>query len=287
MFKLYGERKEFFQWDLNQKIIVEDSSITEVHFWNGIEECALVCEVYEENGKRLANVPNILLQERLSIRVYAYCGDCYTKDYKLYKVTPREKPADYVYTETEIKSYAKLEERIAKLEQQPTGTSEKKFEKIATVTVTPDTDGSLPVYILIDTDDNGEPFYIKDFFMLFESPYTNLGFLRIEGEEDKEIKVRSGYCVLTGTADVAQKYPIWYNDYGIYGVLFINGAGVKSQWKLGESSNSGGTTSTYAREPQVVINKGINSIKLTPSNKGYADVGVNANTKVELWGVRV
>lgn len=122
MFKLYGERKEFFQWDLNQKIIVEDSSITEVHFWNGIEECALVCEVYEENGKRLANVPNILLQERLSIRVYAYCGDCYTKDYKLYKVTPREKPADYVYTETEIKSYEKLDERIAKLEENNGGT---------------------------------------------------------------------------------------------------------------------------------------------------------------------
>lgn len=122
MFKLYGERKEFFQWDLNQKIIVEDSSITEVHFWNGIEECALVCEVYEENGQRLANVPNILLQERLSIRVYAYCGDCYTKEYKLYKVTPREKPADYVYTETEVKSYAKLEERIAKLEENSGGT---------------------------------------------------------------------------------------------------------------------------------------------------------------------
>lgn len=117
MFKLYGERKEFFQWDLNQKIIVEDSSITEVHFCNGTEDCALVCEVYEESGQRFANVPNIILQSCLPIRVYAYCGDCYTKVADIFKVRPRNKPADYVYTETEIKSLDELESRMAEAEK--------------------------------------------------------------------------------------------------------------------------------------------------------------------------
>ena len=32
MFKIQDGRKSFTQWDLNRKIIVEDDSITQVHF---------------------------------------------------------------------------------------------------------------------------------------------------------------------------------------------------------------------------------------------------------------
>ena len=34
MFKIQDGRKSFTQWDLNRKIIVEDDSITQVHFTN-------------------------------------------------------------------------------------------------------------------------------------------------------------------------------------------------------------------------------------------------------------
>lgn len=111
MFKIYDGRIEFVQWDLNRKIIVEDPTISEVHFCNKTDNCSLVVEVYEKDGLRLANVPNILLQNNWDIRVYGYCGECYTKQYARFKVVGRTKPADYVYTETEIKSWETIAQR--------------------------------------------------------------------------------------------------------------------------------------------------------------------------------
>lgn len=115
MLKLLNGKDSFYQWDLNQKIEVTDSTVTEVHFSNTTKKEALICEVYEENGKKLVNVPNILLQEVWDILAYAYCGECYTKQHARYKVIERSKPADYVYTETEVKSYTKLEEKITEV----------------------------------------------------------------------------------------------------------------------------------------------------------------------------
>lgn len=116
MFRLLNDRASFYQWDLEQKLIVEDSSVDEVHFCNKTDDCSLVCEVYEQDGKRLVNVPNILLTEAWDIRAYAYCNDCYTKQSERFKVIARTKPADYVYTETEVKSWEDLEARVEALE---------------------------------------------------------------------------------------------------------------------------------------------------------------------------
>lgn len=116
MFQLLDGREHFYQWDIDRQIIVLDDDITEVHFCNRTDDCSLVCEVKEINGVRVADVPNILLQEDLRINVYAYDGN-YTKHSQCFKVARRTKPADYVYTETEIKRYGDLEERISALEE--------------------------------------------------------------------------------------------------------------------------------------------------------------------------
>lgn len=116
MFRIENGREHFWQWDKDQRLIVEDSSISEVHFSNKTSDCALVCEVYEEGGKRLVNVPNILLQNVWDIRVYAY-RTSYTMTEKYFKVTERSKPADYIYTETEIKDYEDLKARIDEIEK--------------------------------------------------------------------------------------------------------------------------------------------------------------------------
>ena len=115
MIKIYDERESFFQWDLDRKVIVEEESITEVHFCNYKSNNSLVCEVYEENGIRFANVPNVLLQETYDLYVYAYDKN-FTKYQYRFKIIPRIKPSDYVYTETEIYSYRKLEKRIDDIE---------------------------------------------------------------------------------------------------------------------------------------------------------------------------
>ena len=103
MFTLKDGRDCFYQWDSNVQIAISDPTVNEVHFCNRTDECSLVVDVYEEDGKRLANVPNILLQNDWSIRVYAFCTN-YTKVEKLFKVKTRSKPADYIYEETDVLS---------------------------------------------------------------------------------------------------------------------------------------------------------------------------------------
>lgn len=117
MFKILDGREEFYQWDLDRKLIVEDPSVDEVHFCNRTDDCSLVVQVYELDGKSVVDVPNILLQTDWPIRAYAYCGGCYTKQMATYKVRSRTKPADYVYTETEVLNYSTLLEQIEELEK--------------------------------------------------------------------------------------------------------------------------------------------------------------------------
>ena len=102
MFKIYDGRETFYQWDLNRKIIIEDNTIDEVHFCNKTDDCSLVVKAYKEGELSVADVPNILLQTDWPIRVYGYCGGCYTKQSAVFKVAARSKPADYVYTEVEL-----------------------------------------------------------------------------------------------------------------------------------------------------------------------------------------
>ena len=115
MFKILDGRKSFFQWDLNRKLLIEDASITEVHFCNSTDDCALVVEVFEENGARVCNVPNIILQDIWRVKVYAYDGEA-TKHSATFEVVARSKPADYVYTETETLNFNTLLARIKELE---------------------------------------------------------------------------------------------------------------------------------------------------------------------------
>ena len=111
MFKIQDGRENFVQWDLNRKIFVEDESITQVHFANLSNQNALVTEV----KNHLADVPNVLLQDYGTILIYG-CDGNYTKYSEAYRVLRREKPDNYVYTETEVLNYNNLLERINNLE---------------------------------------------------------------------------------------------------------------------------------------------------------------------------
>lgn len=98
MFHISDGRDEFYQWDLDRKIAVEDAAINQVHFCNRTDDCSIVCEVYEEDGARYADVPNALLQDSWDIIVYGYDTN-YTKHSKRFAVLPRTKPSDYVHEE--------------------------------------------------------------------------------------------------------------------------------------------------------------------------------------------
>jgi hypothetical protein len=113
-------KESFYQWDTDQSLEAEDlKENQEVHFCRKNDTVALVCKVRQENGKRIVDVPNELLQTSETIMAYVYAKDewgnrtCHAQSFC---VLPRAKPADYVYTQTEVLSYQQLDGRLNALE---------------------------------------------------------------------------------------------------------------------------------------------------------------------------
>lgn len=111
----------FYQWDTNRKLIIEDApDCQQVHFCHREDANALVCSVREVDGKRVVDVPNILLQQDQPITAYLFChaeDSTQTRRAWIFQVLGRPKPEGYVYTETEVLNYTNLAERIAQIEE--------------------------------------------------------------------------------------------------------------------------------------------------------------------------
>ena len=117
---IYDGRNAFVQWDINMRVAGEELKVgDEIHFCNRTKDCALVVKAYQLGDKVVADVPNILLTKPFPIRVYRYVtadGSTYSITEQIFEVTARSKPDDYVYTPTEVLSYADLDTRIKRLE---------------------------------------------------------------------------------------------------------------------------------------------------------------------------
>ena len=106
----------FYQWDSNQTLTLSDdlANIATVHYENPDSDVAYMVDVV--NG--VANVPNILLQKASDIIVWVYIDEeSRTMFSKTFKVYARQKPSGYVYTETEVLTYRKLDERLTDVEK--------------------------------------------------------------------------------------------------------------------------------------------------------------------------
>ena len=112
MITLIGEH--LYQWDSNRCVEVSQP-VDEVHFYNSRCGDALVVKPTTVDGVTTAPIPNILLQEAYKIYVCPVTEE-QTLCRCVLTVRQRQKPADYVYTETEVMSYKALEERVFKLE---------------------------------------------------------------------------------------------------------------------------------------------------------------------------
>lgn len=155
MFAIANDRKSLWQWDLNQQLTI-DGDCTEVHYLDRGTPSTLTVEV--KDGK--ADIPNILLQKAGRLVVYAYIIDAqdhHTKVCETFGIAPRPKPAEYVYTETEVKTWSNLQSQIGDLADLAT---EEKNNLVAAineaaqsgggggagawyVTLTPDDDGNI------------------------------------------------------------------------------------------------------------------------------------------------
>ena len=71
VFEIQDGRKFFYQWDLNRKLKVNDSSVEEAHFC--YSEAGPVYAVgVEGTDSRTVNVPNELFQSHGTFKVYGY-----------------------------------------------------------------------------------------------------------------------------------------------------------------------------------------------------------------------
>ena len=101
IFKIYDGRTNFWQWDIKQKLIVLDDRITEVRFSNRNMEHSKRRPVYTDNdGNRICNVPDILLQLPKNLIAYACIkgddGSCSTVKAVKFAVLQQPIPTDYV-----------------------------------------------------------------------------------------------------------------------------------------------------------------------------------------------
>jgi hypothetical protein len=107
-------REKLFQWDTGRIATVTLEEVNEVHFANLKYGKSFTVEI--ENGKAI--IPDEVLQTGEPIYCWAYVGTVssgYTYKEQFFVVKKRPKPADYVYTPTEIQSFENLAKEVKEI----------------------------------------------------------------------------------------------------------------------------------------------------------------------------
>lgn len=103
IFRIYDGRNYFWQWDTNQKLIVLDETVDEVHFSNRDMTHAISKDVFtDKDGKRVCYIPDILLTLPKNLIAAAIVTDNNAnKTLKQVKfaVQKRAIPSDYVVSD--------------------------------------------------------------------------------------------------------------------------------------------------------------------------------------------
>lgn len=111
MIKLADGRGHLYQWDTGRQV---ECDAEQVHFSNHHYGTSIDVDV--KDGK--ATIPNQLLTSAIPLKAWAWVKDVsgeYTKEEQMFLVAKRNKPSDYVYTPTEIKTWQDLQNQIGDL----------------------------------------------------------------------------------------------------------------------------------------------------------------------------
>lgn len=197
VFTIYDGRTSFWQWDLGQRLVVADDVCCEVHFCNDTTDCALVSAVYELDGKRVADVPNILLQTAAPLRVFAYAqsdNEERTIHSEILTVIARTKPDDYVYTEIEVWTAEKAVEDALNAAKErgdfkgdPGPKGDPGAVKYVVVTELPETDTENAIYLL-PNEDNAEG-NVFDEYIFVDGKWEKIGSASVAVNLDEYVKI--------------------------------------------------------------------------------------------------
>ena len=117
MFRLADGRNIVYQWDINVKLLLDESneSADEVHFSARFSRISLSVEVVHTEDSSYVTIPNILLQKPNDIIAYSHIANAdgsYTKYDTIIPVIARPKPSGYIYEETETLTWKSLDDKI-------------------------------------------------------------------------------------------------------------------------------------------------------------------------------
>ena len=170
IFKIYDGRTNFWQWDTKQKLIVLDERITEVRFSNRNMEHSKRRIVYtDNNGMRICNVPDILLQLPKNLIAYACVkgsdGSCSTVKAVKFAVNRQPIPTDYICEQDavveDILTRIELLENLLKDVEQ--GAQEmKKFNSIAEAAMWAKENGKSGDIVVVRLDVGWVPHVVED-----------------------------------------------------------------------------------------------------------------------------
>ena len=170
IFKIYDGRTNFWQWDTGQKLIVLNENVTEVHFSNRDMEHSQKRTVYiDKSGKRVCNIPDVLLQLPKNLIAYAYVTDDdgagHTVKSVKFAVIQRPIPVDYVCRQDDVIEDLtnRLELLEALIKDVDAGKQEfKKFTSIIEAAQWAVTDGTPGDIIVIKLDEGWVPHIVED-----------------------------------------------------------------------------------------------------------------------------
>lgn len=124
--KLENGQLYCWQWETNQRLVIdtlEGYEIENLSCKMGIpkDKIGIVeVEIYKENEIIFSNIPDILLQHEGLVEVWIQTNlefSPITLAHWRFRVKKREKPEDYIYTETDVLTWQELDKRITVLEE--------------------------------------------------------------------------------------------------------------------------------------------------------------------------
>ena len=149
MIKLADGRGSLYQWDTGRQV---ECDAEQVHFSNHHYGTSIDVDV--QNGK--AKIPNQLLTSATPLKAWAWVKDSngeYTKEEQIFIVAKRNKPSDYVYTPTEIKTWQDLQNQIGDLNNLTTAHKDNLVNAINDAAGSGASD--FIIKMTVESDDNG------------------------------------------------------------------------------------------------------------------------------------
>lgn len=112
------------QWDTGRKVLISvpaNTDIKRVDFKSCAVDEMMGMRVFVEEGRLVAEIPNIMLQYAEEITAYVVMRHSVDNERTIlintFEVDPKDKPPGYACDQQEILRFESLEERIAKLEK--------------------------------------------------------------------------------------------------------------------------------------------------------------------------